>query len=142
METFSSGSLSSSKLVKLESEDKLLQLRLEEIEPDLGRRGDSRLGPSSSSSDSLPAAKRRRATSSHFLIPIFLAFQSAVTQVGQCRVRFEDPAGMLLVQEGVVHGRGAVVVAAVRGAADDDCVEGRGRGIGRGVRFAVCGSGA
>ena len=144
-----SRSSSSSKLVKLESEDKLLhdaELRLEEFESDLGR-PDSRLRPSSSSSSDSPSphtAKRRRATSNHFLIPLFLAFQSANTHVGQCWVRFEDPAGILWVQEGVVHGRGAVAVVAAREMAgdgmEDRAVEGGGRGIGRGVRLAARGT--
>ena len=146
--TFSSGpSSSSSKLVKLESEDKLLsdaELWLEEFESDLGR-PPSRCCPSSVSP---PTAKRRRATSNHLLIPIFLAFQSAITQVGQRRVRFEDPAGILWVQEGVVQGRGAVVVVAVAVAEpemadDDDDDDDDGLevgGIGRGVRLAARGT--
>ena len=98
--TFSSGLSSSSKLAKLESEDKLLsdaELWLEEFESDLGRHPLSQLRLT-------PVAKRRRATPNHFLIPIFPAFQSAMTQVGQCRVGFEDPAGLVLVQEGLVLG--------------------------------------
>ena len=148
---------SSSKLVKLESEDKLLaDLGRPESPPRPPPPSPSPFPASTSSRRPDPASppgtrttqNRRRATPSHFRIPTFLASQSARTHVGQYRVSVDDPAGMLLAHEGAVHGRGAVEVAARREIAGgvEGCVEGcmerGGRGIGCGGRGRRAGCGA
>jgi hypothetical protein len=128
---------SSSELVKVESDDKLLILALES---DLDRPGCG-LGLSTVSRFLAcpPSRPTRRATCKHRIIPLFLAFQSALTQDGQCRVSVDDPAGIIPAQDDVVHGLGVVVVVTAGMAEFSAAVsamgtfEGRERcGIGRG----------
>ena len=120
-------SSSSSKLVKVESDDKLLML------PDLDFPGG--LSTASSFLTCPSPCPTRRATCKQRMIPTFLAFQSALTQNGQCRVSVDDPVGIALAQDGVVHGLGEVVVAptGMAGFVAVEVLEGTERcGIGRG----------